>query len=74
MERLDNLNKVNIDNSVLTIGNFDGLHLGHLKIISLTKKLAIQSNLKSLVITFNPHPLEILAPTKDRHLITSNDK
>ena len=39
--------------TVVTIGNFDGLHKGHLKLIQKTKKIAKQHNLKSLVCSFN---------------------
>lgn len=39
--------------TVVTIGNFDGLHKGHLKLIQQTKKIAEKHNLKSLVCSFN---------------------
>ena len=39
--------------TVVTIGNFDGLHKGHLKLIQKTKKIAEHYNLKSLVCSFN---------------------
>ena len=39
--------------TVVTIGNFDGLHKGHLKLIEKTKKIAEKYNLKSLVCSFN---------------------
>ncbi len=39
--------------TVVTIGNFDGLHKGHLKLISKTKQVAAKHNLKSLVCSFN---------------------
>ena len=38
------------------IGNFDGLHLGHRLIISVLKKEAEQRGLKSVIMTFEPHP------------------
>ncbi|MCA1927439.1 MAG: bifunctional riboflavin kinase/FAD synthetase [Calditerrivibrio sp.] len=40
----------------LTIGNFDGIHIGHSMIINKTVECAKKNNLKSLVITFSPHP------------------
>ena len=43
-------------NTVITIGNFDGVHKGHQKIIKETVKLSKKNNLKSVVITFKPHP------------------
>lgn len=50
-------------NTVVTIGNFDGIHIGHKKLIATTQKYALENNLKSVVITFNPHPLEIIKNT-----------
>jgi len=47
-------------NTVLTIGNFDGVHKGHQKIIKQTIKLSKEKNLKSVVITFKPHPNDFL--------------
>lgn len=46
---------INSDTS-LTIGNFDGIHIGHSMIINKTVEYAKENNLKSLVITFSPHP------------------
>lgn len=40
----------------LTIGNFDGIHLGHLEIIDKVKKIANEKNIFSAVLTFEPHP------------------
>ena len=42
----------------LTIGNFDGLHLGHLAMISKLKEVASQNHLPTAVLTFEPHPRE----------------
>ncbi len=49
-----------IDNAVITIGAFDGVHLGHQKIIEQLKKEASDIDGKSVVITFHPHPRTIL--------------
>ena len=46
-------------NCVITIGNFDGLHQGHSSIIDLVKTIADKETLKSMLITFNPHPVEV---------------
>lgn len=46
--------------TVITLGNFDGFHLGHQKILSITKEIAGHNNLSSLVITFHPHPRQLL--------------
>ena len=47
--------------SVICIGNFDGIHYGHRKIIEQTVKLAKERNVKSLLITFSEHPRIIFA-------------
>ena len=48
------------DPTSATIGNFDGVHLGHKKIIDAVKKEAADKGLKSCVITFHPHPQKVL--------------
>jgi riboflavin kinase/FMN adenylyltransferase len=48
--------------SSITIGNFDGVHLGHQKLIEIAKKKSHQNNIPSLVYTFNPHPVVFLSP------------
>ena len=47
---------------VLTIGNFDGLHLGHRAILQRAGELARRCQAKVKVITFEPHPVQILRP------------
>lgn len=51
---------------VLTIGNFDGIHLGHQEIISRTKKIAKEKNLAAAILTFEPHPISFLNPNKPK--------
>ncbi|MBU6140065.1 MAG: riboflavin biosynthesis protein RibF [Proteobacteria bacterium] len=51
---------------MLTIGNFDGVHLGHSQIISQVKKIAKEKNLASAILTFEPHPIYFLRPEKPR--------
>ncbi len=46
----------------LTIGNFDGVHLGHLKILNQVNEIAAQNNLTSAVLTFEPHPISFFKP------------
>jgi riboflavin kinase/FMN adenylyltransferase len=46
--------------SILAIGNFDGIHLGHQKILRLLEEKAKNHALPSLVLTFSPHPEKIL--------------
>lgn len=46
--------------SVLTMGSFDGVHLGHSAILDLVKKEAASKGLMSVVASFDPHPREVL--------------
>ena len=46
--------------TAISIGNFDGVHLGHLYLLERLKEEAFKRNLKPLVITFEPHPAEVL--------------
>jgi len=48
--------------TVLSVGNFDGLHLGHQKILQLLLERAHATARRSAVITFDPHPLRLLRP------------
>jgi riboflavin kinase/FMN adenylyltransferase len=56
---------------VMTIGNFDGVHLGHQIIFRRVAEIARQNNGTSIVFTFEPHPLKIIAPDKAPPLLTS---
>jgi len=47
---------------VLTIGNFDGLHLGHKEILRTVVEQARALRLAPAVLTFDPHPVRVLAP------------
>ncbi|MFH1758845.1 MAG: bifunctional riboflavin kinase/FAD synthetase [Pseudomonadota bacterium] len=57
-------------NPVLTIGNFDGVHLGHQRIFRRVKEKAREIGGESIVYTFEPHPVELLAPERKPLLIT----
>jgi riboflavin kinase/FMN adenylyltransferase len=56
--------------SVVTLGNFDGLHLGHQELLKMVIGRAKETGAVSLVVTFRPHPLKILAPEKCPPLIS----
>jgi len=51
-------------NPVVTLGNFDGVHLGHQKIFQRVKEEALKRHGEGVVITFEPHPLKVLSPEK----------
>jgi riboflavin kinase/FMN adenylyltransferase len=57
---------------VVTIGVFDGVHLGHQRIIGRAVEVARAKGLPSLVLTFDPHPMEIIRPGSHPALLTSN--
>ena len=68
----NNINEFNsTDNTILTIGTFDGVHLGHQKVLERLTNTAIENNLESTVLTFFPHPRTILNPDKPLKLINS---
>jgi riboflavin kinase/FMN adenylyltransferase len=48
--------------SSLTVGTFDGVHQGHKRLIEYTVKKARERGLKSIVLTFEPHPIYVLRP------------
>ncbi len=61
--------------TIVTIGTFDGVHLGHQKIVAQITKNAVASNCESLVLTFFPHPRMVLQEsTEMKQLNTLNEK
>lgn len=70
-----NEHRQDLTGSIVTLGNFDGIHLGHRALIggavSDSKRLAVPS----VVLTFEPHPLRVLAPERaPRLILTHKDK
>ncbi len=61
---------------VVTIGTFDGVHLGHREVISELKRISVLSRGESVVFTFEPHPRLVIAPLEDslRLLSTTSEK
>jgi riboflavin kinase/FMN adenylyltransferase len=57
-------------NPVATLGNFDGVHLGHQDILKRVREEALKIHGEGVVITFEPHPLKVLAPEKFLPLLT----
>src|SRR5713101_851338 len=61
--------------AIVTIGNFDGVHLGHQKLIHQVADRARALGLCSLAVTFEPHPEQVLFPEKKlNHLSTPEEK
>ncbi|HIJ88745.1 MAG TPA: bifunctional riboflavin kinase/FAD synthetase [Desulfuromonadales bacterium] len=57
--------------SIVTIGNFDGVHRGHAEIFAHLKQTSTSRGIPSVVVTFEPHPLKILAPESAPAMITT---
>ncbi len=60
--------------SALTIGNFDGVHFGHRRILRRVRDLAGERGWKASVLTFDPHPTRVVAPERAPRLMTSPDR
>ena len=60
----DDARPVRWTNPVLALGNFDGLHRGHVKILERVKRRAAERSATSVVMTFDPHPPRIVRPDK----------
>ena len=58
----------------MAIGNFDGVHLGHRSLFALACRRAAESGLESAVLTFHPHPLKLLFPSRRIFLITAFER
>ena len=59
---------------VATIGNFDGHHLGHRSLLKTVVETARKAQGTALVLTFEPHPVKILAPRVDLRFLTSPEE
>lgn len=60
---------VNFSGTAVTIGTFDGVHCGHQLVVETLLKEACERGLMARIITFDPHPLEIVAPDRSPLLI-----
>ncbi len=60
MQHFDSIEKADLTVSWLTIGNFDGVHLGHRDLIKRLVKGAHQRSILAAVLTFHPHPAAVL--------------
>ncbi len=60
--------------TAVAIGSFDGLHLGHMKLLERAKELASDYRLNSVVFSFVPHPLTLLKGTKIEPILNPGEK
>ena len=68
-------NPINVTNAVVTIGTFDGVHIGHQKIIARLKEVATQHGGETVLITLYPHPRMVLFPDdNDLQLLSTQDE
>jgi len=58
----------------ITIGNFDGVHLGHREILRRVVAIARKNGWKPAAVTFDPHPTKLVAPAEAPHLLTTPDQ
>ncbi len=73
LKSFDNL-PGSLGSSVITLGNFDGVHLGHRELFRHLVKTARQLDCPSIVYTFDPHPLKLLAPDKAPRLLNTAEE
>ena len=55
--------------SAITVGNFDGLHLGHQKILQSVRERSRSAAQRAVVVTFDPHPVRVLRPDRAPRMI-----
>lgn len=60
--------------SALTIGNFDGVHAGHRVLMRRAAEIGRENGWKASVLTFQPHPAKVVAPSRAPKLITSFER
>ena len=76
VQRFDDLSGVvsGFGPSVVTIGNFDGVHRGHVAVLSRVVTTARERGAASVAVTFDPHPLQLLDPERAPGSLTGLDR
>ena len=76
MERLHGLGALPLaaERTVVTVGFFDGVHLGHRAVLGRTVEVARERGLPSVGVTFDRHPREVLTPGQEPRLLTTVDR
>ena len=70
-----NIDEIKFDKqTVLTLGTFDGIHLGHQQIIKRVLECSEENKLRNLIITFHPHPRKVINPEIQLKLLTTNEE
>ncbi len=60
--------------SVVTIGSYDGVHRGHQRVMAQTVEIARERGLPSVVVTFDPHPSEVVRPGSHPPMLTPHHR
>ncbi|MBC7897403.1 MAG: bifunctional riboflavin kinase/FAD synthetase [Cytophagaceae bacterium] len=60
--------------TVVTVGSFDGVHRGHQVVLGQLAQRAAERGTRSVLVTFDPHPLEVVNPSVAPHLLTVGDE
>jgi riboflavin kinase / FMN adenylyltransferase len=63
-----------LQGSCISLGNFDGVHVGHRKMLTELIELGRKSGASTVAVTFDPHPLSILRPASSPPLLTTMDQ
>ena len=74
MDIYKSIEEVNEQSSTaITIGTFDGVHIGHIELINKLISKANSNNVKSVIVTFDPHPKQVLDLNFDNNIITPTE-
>ena len=74
MQHFSDLQKISLEGSLVTIGSFDGVHIGHMQIIRALVNQAHQADLPAVVVTFYPHPQLVLKDESRPYYLTMPEK
>ena len=74
MKRIRLDSPVSLDQAAVTVGSFDGLHIGHRAVVNRVRRLAQESDGHSVIVTFDPHPRHVIAPESAPKLLSSLDE
>ncbi len=66
MEIHQNIGSIKLNSSVITIGSYDGIHRGHFHIINKVNSISNQLKISSVIITFDPHPRNLIGEPKEK--------
>ena len=75
MEVVRNINKIVKDpNSIVTVGVFDGVHIAHQEILRRMKEEKLKTGARTVLVTYDPHPQEVLHPNEKFYILTTIDE